>query len=97
MILVRDIFQVKFGRMKEAMDAWKEMQKASPMPPENHPRILTDLTGEYYTLVLEGTYKDLADFERALHREMSGAGEVYHGKFVPLIDSGRREIFNVAG
>ena len=77
------------------MDAWKEMQKASPVPPENHPRILTDLTGEYYTLVLEGTYKDLADFERSLHREMSGAGDVYHRKFVPLVDSGRREIFAV--
>ena len=97
MILVRDIFQVKFGRMKEALDAWKEMQKASPMPPESHPRILTDLTGQYYTLVLEGTYKDLSDFENALHREMSGAGDIYHRKFVPLVESGRREIFSVVG
>ena len=83
--------------MKEALDAWKEMQKASPIPPENHHRMLTDLTGQYYTLVLESTYKDLSDFEKALHREMAGAGEIYHKKFVPLVESGRREIFNVAG
>jgi hypothetical protein len=61
MILVRDIFQ---------------MQKASPIPPENHHRMLTDLTGQYYTLVLESTYKDLSDFEKALHREMAGAGDI---------------------
>jgi hypothetical protein len=97
MILVREIFQIKFGHMKEALDAWKEMQKVAPMPPESHPRMLTDMTGPYYTLVLEGTYKDLADFDKALHREMAGAGEVYHKKFVPLVDSGRREIFSVVG
>lgn len=97
MIVVRDIFQVKFGRMKEAIAFWKEMQKASPQPPETLPRVLTDFTGPYYTLVLEGTFKDLADYERYLHREMTGdAGELYHKKFVPLVDSGRREIFTVA-
>jgi len=97
MILVREVFQVKFGRVKEALDALKEMQKESPMPPENHLRILTDLAGQYCTLVVEGTYEDLADFEKALHEEMAGAGDIYHKKFVPLVDSGRREIFNVAG
>jgi hypothetical protein len=95
MILVRDVFQVKFGRMKEALEAWKEMEKVSPMPAENHYRMLTDLTGQYYTLVLEGTFKDLADYEKFLKREMAGAGDVYHRKFVPLVDSGRREIFAV--
>lgn len=97
MILVRDIFQVKFGRMKEALDAWKEMEKASPMPPESRPRMLTDLTGQYYTLVMETTFKDLAEFEKGLHREMTGMGDLYHRKFVPLVDAGRREIFNVVG
>lgn len=97
MILVRDIFQVKFGRMKEAMEHWKEMMKISPMPPENHPRVLTDLTGQYYTLVIESTYKDLADFQSFVRKEMTAAGDLYHKKFVPLVDSGRREIFNVVG
>ena len=95
MILVRDVFQIKFGRMKEALEEWKDMQKVSPMPAENHYRMLTDLTGQYYTLVLEGTFKDLSDYEKFLKREMSGAGDVYHKKFVPLVDSGRREIFTV--
>jgi hypothetical protein len=95
MILVRDVFQIKFGRMKEALEAWKEMERISPMPAESRYRMLTDLTGQYYTLVLEGTFKDLTDYEKSLRREMAGAGDVYHKKFVPLVDSGRREIFTV--
>ncbi len=92
MILVRDIFQVKFGRMKEAREVWKEMLKA--MPAGNKPRLLTDLTGQYYTLVMESTYKDLADYEASMRRDMPAVGSLYQ-KFVPLVDSGRREMFTI--
>jgi hypothetical protein len=94
MILVRDIFQVKFGKMKESKDVWKEMLKL--FPGQNRPRILTDATGQYYTLVLESTYKSLADYEEMAQKEMSvqGMGALYQ-KFIPLVDSGRREIFTI--
>ena len=63
---------------------------------QGRPRILTDLTGQYYTLVLESTYKSLADYEETAQKEMSaqGMGALYQ-KFVPLVDSGRREIFTI--
>jgi hypothetical protein len=96
MILVRDVFQVKFGKMKDAKDIWKEMFKAMPAQAGNHPRLLTDLTGQYYTLVLESTFKDLTDYEAFSRSEMSapGVGAIY-GRFIPLVDSGRREIFTI--
>jgi len=96
MILVRDIFQVKFGRMKEAKEVWKEMFKLMPSQGGSKPRLLTDLTGQYYTLVLESTFKDLADYEAFSQRGMSAPelGALY-GKFIPLVDSGRREIFTI--
>ncbi len=96
MILVRDIFQVKFGRMKEAKEIWKEMLKVMPAPVGNRPRILTDLTGQYYTLVMESTFKDLTDYESFSRQEMgaAGVGALYQ-KFVPLVDSGHREIFTI--
>jgi hypothetical protein len=96
MIVVHDIFQVKFGKMKESKEVWKEMLKLFPGPAQNRPRILTDLTGQYYTLVLESTYKSLADYEEMAQKEMSasGMGALYQ-KFVPLVDSGRREIFTI--
>ena len=94
MILVREIFQIKFGRMKEAKEIWKEMMKI--MPSDNKPRVLTDLTGPHYTLVLENTHKDLSAFEAGMRREMGGQdfGALYQ-KFIPLVDSGRREIFTI--
>ncbi len=96
MILVRDIFQVKFGRMKEAKELWKEGARLSTAPGASRPRVLTDLTGQYYTLVVESTHKDLADYEAASRRMMSqpDTGGWYQ-KFVPLVESGRREIFTV--
>jgi hypothetical protein len=95
MILVREIFQVKFGRMKEAKELWKEGLKLAPST-EGKPRLLTDLTGQYYTLVLETTHKDLAAFETSMKQEMAqpGMGGWYQ-KFIPLVDSGRREIFTI--
>jgi hypothetical protein len=96
MILVRDIFQVKFGHMKEVKELMKEMMKLAPPLPDSNTRILTDLTGPYYTLVMEGTHKDLASFETGLRTDMSkpefGA---WYQKFIPLVDSGRREIFTI--
>jgi len=94
MILVREVFQVKFGKMKEVKELLKEMTKL--MPQENKPRILTDLVGPYYTLVMENTHQDLAAFEADMRREMGGPefGALYQ-KFIPLIDSGRREIFTI--
>ncbi len=96
MIVVRDIFQVKFGRMKEAKEIWGQMRTL--FPGENKPRILTDLTGAYYTLVMETTHKDLSDYESSMRQSRPGIdarmGELYQ-KFVPLVDSGRREIFTI--
>jgi hypothetical protein len=96
MIVVRNIFQVKFGRMKEAKDVWKEMLKLFPGDSHGRPRILTDLTGTYYTLVYESTFKDLSDYEAFSQKEMAvpGMGALYQ-KFVPLVDSGKREIFTI--
>jgi hypothetical protein len=94
MILVRDIFQVKFGKMKDAKDVWNDMIKL--FPATNRPRLLTDLTGQYYTLALESTYKNLQEYEETTQTEMStpGMGALYQ-KFIPLVDSGRREIFTI--
>jgi len=96
MIVVRNVFQVKFGRMREARELWKEALKLGAMQGAAKPRLLTDLTGPYYTLVLENTYKDLADYEATDRKTMSqpemGA---WYQKFIPLVDSGRREIFSI--
>ena len=94
MILVRELFQVKFGRMKEARELWKEALAMWPAGAPT-PRLLTDLTGQYYTLVAESTHKDLAAFETDMRREMGADFGAWYQKFIPLVDGGRREIFTI--
>ncbi|MEW6052001.1 MAG: NIPSNAP family protein [Candidatus Zixiibacteriota bacterium] len=96
MILVWDIFQLKFGKAKEAVTLMKHamttLQKAGHQPM----RLLTDLTGPYYTLVLESSFKSLAEFEQGhSSTRQSPEWKTLYQQFVLLVESGRREIFTI--
>jgi hypothetical protein len=97
MIVIRNVFQLKFGKAREAVALMKEgivLQKK--LAPEFSPRLLTDVTGEFYTLVLEHTARDLAAFEAAAPKLMKNSEwEANYQKFVPLVRSGRREVFTI--
>ena len=95
MIVVRNTFRVKFGRMKDALALMKENLSRVPSSAART-RLLTDVTGDFYTLVLEMEYEDMAQGERDAREAMRapGWGETYQ-KFAALVDSGRREIFGV--
>ena len=96
MILVREVFQLKIGKAKDAKALWKEAVELGKK--YNHPmgRALTDLTGNYYTFVMESTHKSLAEWEKS-GTESSGAEDwgKWYAKFAPLIDGGHREIFTI--
>jgi hypothetical protein len=97
MILIRDIFQLKFGKAKDARALAKEGEGLlNKSGGGSSVRYLTDLTGPFYTFVMESTYENLAAYEKAMSESMGKKelGEWYQ-KFVPLIDSGRREIFTI--
>ena len=96
MILVRDIFQLKFGAMKPALDLWKEGEPILRASGHQPSRLLTDLSGEYYTLVLESTFANLSDFDRGhSSATMSESWRTWYRRFSELVISGRREIFTV--
>ena len=64
MIVVRNVFQLKFGKAREAVAVMKEgvaIQKR--LAAEGSARLLTDVTGRHYTLVLEMTLPNLAALE----------------------------------
>jgi hypothetical protein len=94
MIIVRNIFQLKFGKASEAKALWQKgipiMKKTGLVPS----RILMDVTGPYYTLVMELQFKSLAEFERS-HSTTgnSAAWRAWYKKFTALVESGHREIF----
>ena len=64
MIVIRNVFRLKFGKAKEAVALLKEgvaIQKRAGATFQS--RILTDITGPFYTLVLEITVPNLGSFE----------------------------------
>lgn len=98
MIVVRNVFQLKFGRAKEAADLWKQgtaiVHRA--VPGQGGTRLLTDLVGRSYTLVVENSFESLTDFEKSSQALMANPEwREWYPKFQPLAESAHREIFNV--
>jgi hypothetical protein len=99
MILVRNVFQLKFGKAREAKALVKENEALhKKYGGASSVRFLTDVTGEYYTFVMETTHENLAAFEKSM-TDVTGAKEFgeWYQRFTPLVESGRREIFSIVG
>ena len=98
MIVVRDIFQLRFGQSKDGIALWRQALAAltkSGFPGDM--RLLTDLAGgPYYTVILESTFDSLSAWESSHSgaRDNSEWKSIY-AKIVPLTESGRREILNI--
>ena len=98
MIVVRNVFQLKFGKTREAQELWKEgmalMEKMGFR--RGASRVLTDVVADFYTLVVETTFDSLADWESAGKKMMAEQGwRDWYAKVVPLVESGRREVLQV--
>jgi len=99
MVVVRDIFRVKFGQSKEAVALWKEAAAALRTPGHGatNVRLLTDLAGpSYYTVVLESTFNSVSDWEKAHFAARDNAPwKAIYAKIIPYTESGHREILSV--
>jgi hypothetical protein len=97
MIVVRNVFRLKFGKAKDALALWKESREIARRTGSGATmRAMTDLVGPFYTLVMEEQYPSLSDMEREMQNEV-GAEEwkTWYQKFVPLVESGYREVFTL--
>ena len=97
MIVVRNVFHLKFGKAREAVAVMKEgVAIQRRIAPEASVRLLTDLTGRHYTIVLELTAPSLAVLE-AMTPQVFADAEFHanYQKMVPLVESGHREIFTL--
>jgi hypothetical protein len=97
MIVVRNVFQLKFGRAKEAIEQFKEgLALAKRLGFNAKSRVLTDIVGQFYTLVFENTFESLSDFESGSKKIMSSSEwQAWYQKVSGLMESGHREIYNV--
>lgn len=92
MYVIRDIFQLKFGMFKEAMNAIKNASKLGLLPP-NQFTVLSDFTGDSYRLIIESGYPSLAEYEQSMVEGMQDPKwQVFYQEFKTLIVSSHREI-----
>lgn len=101
MVVVRDVFRLKFGQSKEAMALWKEaivLLRDSGYGALNV-RLLSDLAGApYYTVILESTFNSVAEWEKAhLAARDNAPWKAVYARIIPFTESGRREILSIVG
>lgn len=94
MILVRNVFQAKYGKGDELVALFKELREK--WGPDYSGRILTDVSGPFFTVVDETEVESLAEWER-LRAEIFARPEFgdWFARMVPLVESGRRELYNI--
>ena len=99
MVVIRNVFRLKFGKAREAVPLFKEglaIQKKVGAGIDFSARLLTDVTGPFYTVVLEITVPNLAAFEAATPRLMGDKDwQANYQKIASLVESGYREIFTL--
>jgi hypothetical protein len=97
MIVVRNVFRLKFGKSKEAVALLKEgiaIQRRAGV--EMKQRIMTDLVGTFYTLVLELTVPNMAELEANMPKALGDKDwQANYQKFSAMVESGYREIFTL--
>jgi hypothetical protein len=100
MIVVRDVFRLKFGEAKDATALWKQavgVLRSSGFAEAKSIRLLTDLAGSpYYTIVLESTFESAAAWEKASTAVRANPEwKAVYAKIAALTETGHREILSV--
>jgi hypothetical protein len=95
MILARQVFQVKYGHMDEVLAAFKAFLESDPGS-TNVTRILTDISGNNFTLVFETKAESVDAYWEALQasfkdQDMNAQADV----FQQYIESGCREFYTI--
>ena len=100
MIQVRDIFQVKFGSIDQAVALFARLPKIAPTfsPADVHYHVLTDISGPMYALVTEYMVDSLGAWEQL--RDASFAApdfDAWFKQFQLFVEEGQREYFTLEG
>jgi hypothetical protein len=95
MIVARAVFHAKFGKaadvvaqMKQAIAGLSDEQMA-----QLKPRILTDLSGRFDTVIMETMHESLAAFEQAREAMLASAAEA--SPLFELVETGHNEYWTV--
>lgn len=100
MIQIRDVLQVKFGKIDQAVELFTPPPADAPgfIAPGHHFDLLTDISGSMYTLVNEYVAQNLSEHEALRDQQFSQPQfSAWFEQFQLYVDGGRREYYNVEG
>jgi hypothetical protein len=96
MIVVRDVLQIQPEHMKEVKSQVGAMRALEQRLGHPITRVMTDLTGEYYTLVLESEFPSLGAYEEIMKKTFADKEwQTQYGRMRPMVRGGRRELYQV--
>jgi hypothetical protein len=95
MYVERNVFNLKFGASKDAIPMWKEyLQRVHQRDPNVHVRLLTDVSGPAYSLILEIEYESFNAMEPSECRLTNQPDwKEFYQKFIPLCEKAERTYY----
>ena len=98
MIMVRTVFRTKWGKANEVVQGMKEMMNRGAMPGEAQNQkavLMTDLSGEFHTVVMEARFESLAAYEQ-FRTQMFASDEMQNNQEQDeMYLSGRQEYYTI--
>jgi hypothetical protein len=96
MILVRMVFQVKFGKMDEVLAGMAQMRSMGEHLGMPQPRILTDLGGPMFTFVQEVEVESLDQWQQQRQKMFSDPQwQAATASMPDVFESGRIEFYTI--
>lgn len=94
MIIVRDVFQARYGKGGDLVALFKEAQQQWSAGYAS--RILTDASGTFFTVVTETEFQNMSDWEQRRTDIFAQPGfNDWFARMQPLVESGQREFYTV--
>jgi hypothetical protein len=95
MILVREVFQLKYGQGDALPQLFGEARQTFLR--DTSARLLFDLSGQFFTAVVEIEMESLAAWERRIAELFSNPEATdWFARLVTTVESGRREFYTIA-
>lgn len=98
MLIIREVFTTKPGQASKLAKLFKRVFGEEP-----NTRVMTDMVGNYNTVIVEMQVKNLAEFEKQMEDMKSGKPDPKMdpdvvqelSKYTEMYLTGRREIFQI--
>jgi len=98
MIQVRDTFQIKFGKIDQAVDLFSSLREGSTILPQGQAmyEVLTDLSGDMFTLVTATHLDTVAEWEKLAPATWAEPGfKEWYKSFQLFVSDGQRRFYTV--